>query len=254
MQPLHARQIKAARAILGWAQDDMAAVTGLSPTTIRNLEAGTISPRHETYHIIRQAVEEHGLEFTDREGIRSRSRDLSLFEGPDAAERFFEDLRLTIMQRGGEIWAICPTLDVLAQFVGVHERNLQRLEELSAAATVKCLLSECLEPFVAVGSIQFRAVSKLHACPTPHIVYGDKLGFASREGSTEIRFIAIQSVSIAHHWGDRFLELWNSATPFLTLMNPPLGQQQKMPERTTLSASEAPIAENTSKTDEKQQK
>jgi predicted transcriptional regulator len=63
MQHIRAGQIKAARAFLDWSQEDLAIVTGLSLTTIRNLEMGYISPRNATTHVVRQAIENAGLEF-----------------------------------------------------------------------------------------------------------------------------------------------------------------------------------------------
>lgn len=65
MYPIHARQIKAARAILNWSQQDLAQSTGLSITTIRKLEMGFISPRNTTTNVIRQAIEGAGIEFLD---------------------------------------------------------------------------------------------------------------------------------------------------------------------------------------------
>ena len=235
MQPLHARQIKAARAMLGWSREDMAAATRLSLTTIRNLEAGTISPRHATYHTIRLAVGENGVEFTDREGVRATVRDLFVFEGPDAADRFFEDMLQTFRQRGGEVRAMCPTQPLLAECFGAENGKLDRLKQLSSTGRVACLLSDCREPLHPMASIQFRAVSKSEVCPSPYFVYGDRLGFASREGRSELRFVVIQSVCMARHWGDHFRALWDSAVPFLTQAAGEASRPKKPPSP-TLSA------------------
>ena len=218
--------------MLDWSREDLAAATGLSLSTIRSLEAGTISPRQATYRTILQAIEENGLEFTDREGVRTSVRDILLFEGTDSADRFFEDMLQTLKQRGGDVRTLCPTQAMLDQAIGASAHRFERFEQLSAAAGVKCLLSDSREPLHAAAAIQFRAISKLQACPSPYFVYGDKLGFAMREGSVELRFIVIQSVSIARLWGDGFLDLWDSAVPFLTQASAPQVRQSAFAKAT----------------------
>jgi transcriptional regulator with XRE-family HTH domain len=64
------RQIKAARALLGWSQDDLALRSSLSVVTIKRLEAaeGEIGGREETRGAIVSALEEGGIEFIPENG------------------------------------------------------------------------------------------------------------------------------------------------------------------------------------------
>ena len=64
------RQIKAARALLGWSQDDLASGSGLSIPTIKRLEAaeGEIGGRQETREAIVGALQEGGIEFIVENG------------------------------------------------------------------------------------------------------------------------------------------------------------------------------------------
>ena len=64
------RQIKAARALLGWSQDDLASRSGLSIPTIKRLEAaeGDIGGREETREAIVGALQEGGIEFIAENG------------------------------------------------------------------------------------------------------------------------------------------------------------------------------------------
>jgi predicted transcriptional regulator len=59
------RQIKAARALLGWEQYDLALKAGLAISTIRRLEGldRQIEAHFETVVKIRRAFEEGGVEF-----------------------------------------------------------------------------------------------------------------------------------------------------------------------------------------------
>lgn len=68
------RQVKAARALLGWSQADLAACCGVSEPTIARLEAveGDLGGRKGTAEKIRNAIESAGVEFTngDEPGVK----------------------------------------------------------------------------------------------------------------------------------------------------------------------------------------
>jgi DNA-binding XRE family transcriptional regulator len=64
------RQVKAARALLAWSQEELAAAAEVSIPTIKRLEAhdGALGGRHETGTKIRLALERAGVEFIDENG------------------------------------------------------------------------------------------------------------------------------------------------------------------------------------------
>jgi transcriptional regulator with XRE-family HTH domain len=68
------RQIKAARTLLGWSQEDLAAAAGVSLPTIKRLEAteGLLGGRKGTKLKLRSALQDAGIEFTNgnRPGVR----------------------------------------------------------------------------------------------------------------------------------------------------------------------------------------
>jgi transcriptional regulator with XRE-family HTH domain len=78
---LMAAQSRAARALLGWSQADLAKAAGLGEATVRNFEAGRSDPYGRTLDAIQRAFEEAGIEFiADRAasvggglGVRLRS-------------------------------------------------------------------------------------------------------------------------------------------------------------------------------------
>ena len=63
-------QIKAARALLGWSQSDLARHSKVSEPTIARLESidGELRGRAGTARKIRVALEEAGVEFIDENG------------------------------------------------------------------------------------------------------------------------------------------------------------------------------------------
>jgi len=57
--------IKAARAALGWSQDDLAQRSGTALVTIARMEAGSVSPRLSTVTRLKQTLEVAGLRIID---------------------------------------------------------------------------------------------------------------------------------------------------------------------------------------------
>jgi len=74
------RQVKAARALLDWSQEQLAVAAGVSLPTIKRLEAadGPMGGRNDTGAKIRSALESAGVEFIDENGggpgVRLRKR------------------------------------------------------------------------------------------------------------------------------------------------------------------------------------
>jgi transcriptional regulator with XRE-family HTH domain len=64
------RQIKAARALLAWSQEELAVAADVSIPTIKRLEAndGPLGGRRETATKIRMALQAAGIEFIDENG------------------------------------------------------------------------------------------------------------------------------------------------------------------------------------------
>src|ERR1700719_747508 len=64
------RQIKAARALLGWSQEQLALAASVSVPTIKRLEAqdGPLGGRADTSDKIEVALEKAGVEFIDENG------------------------------------------------------------------------------------------------------------------------------------------------------------------------------------------
>jgi transcriptional regulator with XRE-family HTH domain len=64
------RQVKAARALLGWSQEELAEAASISVPTIKRLEAGegALGGRSSTGDKIWKALQAGGVEFIDENG------------------------------------------------------------------------------------------------------------------------------------------------------------------------------------------
>lgn len=60
-----AGQIRAARALIGWRQSDLASASGVSEISIKNIERGVTDPRASTLGALQQAFHDAGVVFLD---------------------------------------------------------------------------------------------------------------------------------------------------------------------------------------------
>ena len=74
-----AAQCRAARSLLNWSQDQLAAASRVSVTTLRNFERGATAPVTNNLAAIRAALEAAGVEFIEQNGggpgVRLRKSD-----------------------------------------------------------------------------------------------------------------------------------------------------------------------------------
>ena len=56
-------QVRAARALLGWRQVDLAQNSGVPEVSIKNMERGATDPRSSTLQRLQDAFEKAGIEF-----------------------------------------------------------------------------------------------------------------------------------------------------------------------------------------------
>lgn len=74
------RQLKAARTLIGWSQQELASAADVSLPTIKRLEAaaGWLGGRQTTAHKIQTALEKAGVQFIEENGggpgVRLRKR------------------------------------------------------------------------------------------------------------------------------------------------------------------------------------
>jgi transcriptional regulator with XRE-family HTH domain len=82
------RQVKAARALLGWSQSDLAHRSGVSEPTIARLESteGELGGREGTAEKIQKSIEAAGIQFIEENGgglgVRLRKRQKQKKESP----------------------------------------------------------------------------------------------------------------------------------------------------------------------------
>jgi len=216
MYEIRANQVKAARALLGLSQEDLAVLTGLSIPTIRKIEGGAISPRSRTMNAIRHAIEDAGWEFIYPEGIRRRQTEIDLCEGTEGADFFFNDIMNTVRERGGEIYGSILSLDMFANAIGADAKcNADRLGQLCELAPVKCLLADPdIGPHLP-ANCQFRMILKCYMGNVPYFVYGDRFVLVLPDRMDGFKYTLHRGGNMARSFREGFLDLWAMANPLM---------------------------------------
>jgi predicted transcriptional regulator len=77
---LEPRQLRAARALVGWSRQTLADKSGVPRATIEQFEAGKTDPKQTTVHKLRRALERVGVVFQDADddewgpGVRLKAK------------------------------------------------------------------------------------------------------------------------------------------------------------------------------------
>lgn len=97
-QGIQIHQIRAARSLLDWTQDYLAARTGLSKFSIANLEGGKTSPQKGTIDKIIKSLELAGIEFIE-DGVRLKKDSLIIVDGEGWYLRLLDDVHQSILKQ-----------------------------------------------------------------------------------------------------------------------------------------------------------
>jgi predicted transcriptional regulator len=65
-----AGQIRAARALIGWKQTDLAEASGVAEVSIKKIERGAVDPRASTLEALQRAFEKAGVVFLEPGDVR----------------------------------------------------------------------------------------------------------------------------------------------------------------------------------------
>jgi len=93
-------QIRAARALIGWSQGDLAQQADLSQTGIARIENGTNKPNSQTLTKIQAAFDKADVEFIGNNGVKKRTGEVRILRGPNAMSEFLDDVHETAVQYG----------------------------------------------------------------------------------------------------------------------------------------------------------
>lgn len=82
-------KVRAARAVLGWTQEQLAEAAGLSPQSIPNVERGDNAPTARTQDKITRALHKRGIIFTEK-GVEYQEYPVFFTEGKDHEDAYLK--------------------------------------------------------------------------------------------------------------------------------------------------------------------
>jgi transcriptional regulator with XRE-family HTH domain len=212
MNWISAGQLRMARALLEWSQEDLALKTRLSISTVRKMEEGYI-PRASTVKEIRNLMEDAGLEFIDNEGIRRRF-DVVQYRGEEGSDKFFDDVLHTLEKRGGEFLGFIKSPAMLLHSFDISEKdNLHRLDRLNKAAPIKCIVSEPAKASFSIPEVRFRVLGVPDSCPSFFYAYGNKYAIILPRADKSLSFVVFELSSQALAYQKHFHSLWDQSLP-----------------------------------------
>ncbi|MEM7651064.1 MAG: helix-turn-helix transcriptional regulator [Pseudomonadota bacterium] len=203
-------QIKAARALLEWTQEDLANQSGLSKPAINMIERRLSNAKADTLEAVQKAFEKAGVEFISGPGVRLKSTILKteIFEGSDSLLRLLRDVFQTL--NGTESELLISGIDEnLYKNIG-GQRVVKEIEKRIKHG-IKTKLLSCegdtnfLEPIE-----HYRWIPKEFFSTTPSYIYGDK--YAILLWGPPQKVVVIENSEIADSFRKQFLSFWASAS------------------------------------------
>lgn len=202
-------QMRGARGLLNWSQSELSRRTGISTTSIGNIEAGNTQPRESTLKLIRQAFENAGIEFIGTEGMRLKNDTIDIYEGSTGFFNFFENVYQTILTEGPNIYACNIDESIFARWAG--ENASAHLERMTKVEGLKCkvLLKDGDTNFIASNYAEYRWLPENLFSSVPFYVYGSKLAIILF--NEEPKIIVLNNNAVTDAYKKQFMGLWDMA-------------------------------------------
>lgn len=202
-------QIRGARGILNWSQQDLAERTGISATSIGSIENGQTTPRASTLEKIRAAFEHGGIEFIELDGIKKKQAEIDILKGINGFHKFSVDLYETLKKDNREILQAYVDDGKFADWLGEEAYpHVKRMESLKDKR-MKILQREGDSYFPAKQYAEYRWVPEKQFLAVPFIVYGDKLAIVLFDPEPTI--IVNNYPMVAEAYRFQFFSLWERA-------------------------------------------
>ncbi len=203
------RQIRAARALLNWSQDDLANASGIARSSIKNIENDITTARKDTIHDIQAALENSGIEFLANSGVRIKSETITILRDDNALRVFFDDIYNTIQNS--------ITTDILIS--GVEEKayddfdkdlvdgHLQRMEKLGDVK--QKVICKKGDTNFTVPYAKYKWIDKEMFEGVPFYVYGNKLAMILWQPKLQI--IILEYPQLVEAYRKQFMVMWKHA-------------------------------------------
>jgi len=175
MSTIH--QIKAARALLNWTQNDLADRAGLHVNAVNNAERGLSAPRGGTMEKMTLALEAGGVAFIGHRGVELRAHavEVTKFEGKNFLRQLTDDILEALQGPGDDIISLIA--DIRAFDARDTAENARYYNEKTARGFTERMITADMPGFYPKNAEGFRVLPQHMLGPVDIFVYGDRTAF-----------------------------------------------------------------------------
>lgn len=203
-------QIKAARALLGWTQRDLARISGVSLGAIAQIERGAGNPRTATMRVLQDAFEKYEIEFSDDPGVRIRGESfaVTVWQGREAIPKVWKDIEMVFGDgKGGEV-LLSSLDDALWEKLYPKELGAMIARRRKLGIITRALIGATKDNR-GLPPEHCRLVPKaVVRADAPYYVYQDKVAIMKTRESP--RIILVKNPTLAESFRAQFLYHWNN--------------------------------------------
>ena len=200
------RQIRAARGLLEWSGDDLAAKADVTRATLSKIESDLVQPQERTLARIAEVFDLHGVEFLEGDGVKMRQQEVRIFSGKAGYRQFLDHIYLTL-KHGGRIRQFFlndkngPSFQ--DEYGQAHITRMSEIDNLDA----KVLTAEGDTDFPA-SYCDYRWVNKNDNDLVPFYIYGDNVVMPLHETLHKTEWISVNSKLLAERYAKLFDKAW----------------------------------------------
>jgi transcriptional regulator with XRE-family HTH domain len=202
-------QMRGARGLLNWSQQDLSNRTDISSTSIGSIENGLSTPRESTMIAIKKAFEDAGIEFLPNDGVRKRSNEVKVFQGRTGFWEFYQDIHGVLREHPGEVVVSNVDERQFEKWLGddnlkSHIEFIKQIDGIS----YRIMIKEGDDYFLGTPDFsEYRWMPRDLFASIPFYVYGDKLAILLFSDQPTV--ITLDYPGVAEAYRAQFNAIWS---------------------------------------------
>lgn len=200
-------QIRGARGILNWSQQDLSDRTDISTTSIGSIEKGATKARASTLEVILSAFESAGIDFTAHDGVRKKQGLINVYAGSKGLIDFYDDIYNTAKTKPGDILVSNvderPFVKWLGDYAQIH---IDRMKALTPQTKYRILSKQGDSYTPGEDYAEYRWIPNELFASVPFYLYGDKLAILIFDSEPTV--ICLHYSAIASAYKVQFEDMW----------------------------------------------
>lgn len=202
-------QIRGARGLLDWSQAELSRRTGISTTSIGNIESGHTQARESTLQIIRTAFERSGIDFIGLNGVRLQTDFMQTFTGATGFRDFMDHLYESAKNFGGEIVLFNAFPENWTKWLGEEffAMHSKRMADLGDKISVKITSRPGETHFISKEFAQYRWFPEELFSKRALYAYADNIAFVNFEDS-DVSVVVLKQADFANAFRVLFNIAW----------------------------------------------